>query len=386
MSGQGTPDPQVAARLAAEAGIFGQRLAFATPRLWVTQALVIANIVVFVAMLFDGAGLLEPTSAVHLRWGANFGPLTKEGEWWRLITCAFLHFGLLHLAMNMWALWGAGRLVERLFGNVPFLALYFFAALTGSFASLLWNADRVVSAGASGAIFGVYGALAAYVIRQRGSVPPTVLKSLAGSTVAFIVYSIVLGAVVSAIDNAAHVGGLVGGFLLGALLARPLGPRTGMTAARAAGAFVFSALVLGALFGMVPPAKYSYTEQKNAVAAMQQFATDEAALSAKANGLVEDRKAGRLTDAQLGEAIEKELLPGWNAAYARFASLKPGAEAPVAEKLRAVTEFVGVRRDMFADYAIALRTNDAGRLRRAEALSAESLRLMKAMREHPAKP
>ncbi|NBS57004.1 MAG: rhomboid family intramembrane serine protease, partial [Betaproteobacteria bacterium] len=210
MFGKDEPDAAEQDALAADQGLFAQRLLVATPKAWVTRAIVIANVLIFLAMLADGAGLFEANSAVHLRWGANFGPMTKEGEWWRLLACTFLHFGLVHLAMNMWALWGAGGLVERLYGNAGFLAIYLFAGLAGSFASLYWNADRVVSVGASGAVFGVYGALAAYVLREPGSVPKSVLKSLTSSTIAFIGYSIFLGFMVSAIDNAAHAGGLVG--------------------------------------------------------------------------------------------------------------------------------------------------------------------------------
>ena len=375
-----------AADLAAEQDLFGRHLVGATPRVWVTHAIIAINVVVFLAMLVDGAGLLEPNSAVHLRWGANFGPITKEGEWWRLLACTFLHFGLLHIAMNMWALWGAGGLVERLYGNFTFLAIYLFAGLTGSFASLLWNADRVVSAGASGAIFGVYGALGAYVLRQPGSVPAGVLKSLSASTIAFIVYSIALGAVVSAIDNAAHAGGLAGGFVLAWLLARPLAPREFLSLQRAAVAIAAAAVVLGVLYALVPPPKYSYAEQKAATAAIQQFSTEEDALAKRATALVEDRKAGRINDAQLGEAIEKELLPGWNAAYARFAALRIGRDAPIAGRVNALTEFVGVRRDMFAEYAAGLRNNDAARMRQAETLSARSQELMKAMRAPDTKP
>jgi rhomboid protease GluP len=361
--------------------IFGGRLVRATPTLWVTKLLVAINVVVFLAMLVDGAGLLEPNSAVHLRWGANFGPLTKEGEWWRLLASTFLHFGVLHVAMNMWALWGAGRLVERLYGNGVFLVLYLFAGLTGSFASLLWNADRVVSAGASGAVFGVYGALAAYVLRQPGSIPPGVLKSLSGSTIAFVAYSIVLGAVVSSIDNAAHAGGLAGGFALAWLVARPLEPRARMTPLHIGVAVGFASLVLGGLFLSVPSAKYSYAAQQAAATAIREFAAEEERLAKRATAIVDDRKAGRLTDLQVAQAIESDLLPGWSQAHARFESIKLGDQAPAASRVRSLTEFIGVRREMFAEYAVGLRTGEAVRLRRAEALSAESLRLLKAMRE-----
>ena len=352
----------------------------ATPKAWVTQLLVAANIVVFLAMLADGAGLFEANSAVHLRWGANFGPITKEGEWWRLLASTFLHFGLVHLAMNMWALWGAGGLVERLYGNLWFLAIYVFAGLTGSFASLYWNADKVVSAGASGAIFGVYGALAADVLREPGSVPKTVLKSLTTSTVVFIGYSVVLGVMVPTIDNAAHAGGLAGGFALAWFLARPLESFAPLRAGRVATALAFAAICIAALFALLPPAKYSYAAQKAATEAIQAFAGEEDALAKRAQTLVEDRKAGRITDRQLGEAIERQILPGWNAAHARFAAIQLEPGAPAAAKVSELTAFVRVRRDMFAAYAEGLKTGDAARMRRAEELSAEAQVMVKAMR------
>jgi rhomboid protease GluP len=352
---------------------------------WVTPLIVALNAIVFAAMLVDGAGLIESNSAVHLRWGANFGPLTKDGQWWRLLASTFLHFGVLHIAMNMWALWGAGALVERLYGNVTFLSLYLFAGLAGSFASLLWNADRVVSVGASGAIFGVYGALGAYMLRQPGSIPHGVLKSLMASTILFIGYSIAIGAMVSVIDNAAHAGGLVGGFALAWVLARPLDPRTPMTVGRAAVAGVLAAAAIGALFAVVPPPKYSYLAQKAATDAIQQFAVEEAALAKKAGALIEARKAGRINDRQLGEGLEKEVVPGWIVAHTRFTALKVDPGAPIAERLRALTEYVGVRREMFADYAAGLQTGDAVRLRRAEELSSRSQVLMKEMRDKQAK-
>lgn len=372
-------------QLSADQGLFSQRLLHATPKLWVVRVLIALNVLVFLAMLADGAGFLTPNSTVHLRWGANFGPITKEGEWWRLLACTFLHFGLVHIAMNMWALWGAGNLVERLYGNVTFLAIYLFSGLTGSFASLYWNADKVVSVGASGAIFGVYGALAAYVLREPGSVPKTVLKSLTGSTVAFIGYSIVLGAVVSAIDNAAHAGGLAGGFVAGLLLTRQLQPRLPLPVGRAILAVACAAGTLWTLFILLPPPAYSYAAQKAATAAIQAFAAEEDLLARKAATLVQARKEGRLTDLQLGEGIERDILPGWNAAHARFAAIHLSDLAPAATQLRSLTQFVGLRRDMFVVYAAGLKTGDRAQIRRAEELSAEAQRLIKVMRERSRK-
>lgn len=374
-----------ARRLDADRGLFGASLYRATPRVWMVKALVALNVLIFLAMLADGAGLIEANSAVHLRWGANYGPLTKDGQWWRLAASVFLHFGLIHLAMNMWALWSAGGLVERLYGNAVFLAIYLFAGLTGSFASLYWNTDRVVSAGASGAIFGVFGALAAFVLREPGSVPKSVLKNLAGSTLIFIVYSVAFGAAVSGIDNAAHAGGLAGGFLAGLLLSRPLERRSAFSGARLAAAIAGATVLLGALIALSPAPAYSYAAQQAATAAMKAFSVEEEALAAKANELVEARKAGRIDDRQLGEKIETGLLPGWNAAHARFAAITLDDRAPAARQLRTETEYVRLRRDMFAAYAEGLKTGNPARIKHAEALAAEAQRLMKVMRERSGK-
>ena len=113
-------------------------------------------------MLFAGADLMNPNPAIHIRFGSNFGPLTWTGEEWRLLTSAFLHFGIIHIALNMYALYQGGALVERLFGSTRFALIYLLSALAGSVASGWWDPLRN-SAGASGAIFGVYGALLAFL-------------------------------------------------------------------------------------------------------------------------------------------------------------------------------------------------------------------------------
>ncbi len=200
---------------------FYQRLVAATPRAYVTPLLIAANVVVFAAMAALGVNVLGARAEEYLHFGANFAPLTTGGQWWRLFTCTFIHFGIVHLAFNMWALWDSGRLTERLLGNAWFAVLYVFAGLAGSSASMLWN-QNVISGGASGAVFGVYGALLAYMTAERGSIPPQTLNHLRVSTSTFVVYSLFYGFVQSGIDNAAHLGGLAGGFVMGLILARPL--------------------------------------------------------------------------------------------------------------------------------------------------------------------
>ena len=187
----------------------------------VTAVLVMANIAWFAIVASQGGGWLVPQAGVIIHWGSNFGPLTLNGEWWRLFTCMFVHFGLLHLAFNMWVLWSLGRVTERMFGSLHYAVLYVFAGLCGSMASLWWH-PNVNSAGASGAIFGILGGLLAFVLNPASGVPPTIVASQRRSIVLFIAYNLIGGITHQGIDNAAHLGGLIGGVLMGWLLTRPL--------------------------------------------------------------------------------------------------------------------------------------------------------------------
>jgi membrane associated rhomboid family serine protease len=205
----------------AERSEFDATLQKLTPKPYVTPALIAANSIMFLIALALGGGLLVPNPDVLIGLGTDYTPLTLGGQWWRLLTSVFLHFGLLHLAFNMWALYVNGRLAERIFGSVRYLVIYLVAGVTGSLASLLWH-PLVNGAGASGAIFGVLGALLAFFIKKEGGVPASVTKAQLRIAMVFVAYSLLNGARYRGIDNAAHIGGLIGGFLLGYLLSRPL--------------------------------------------------------------------------------------------------------------------------------------------------------------------
>jgi len=126
----------------------------------VTQAIVGINVAVFVAMALAGVSFLDPTTADVRLWGGNYGPLTIGGQWWRLLSCVFVHIGIIHIALNMWCLWGLGRIAEAIYDHWTFGAVYLITGVSASVASLAWNPART-SAGASGAIFGIAGALIA---------------------------------------------------------------------------------------------------------------------------------------------------------------------------------------------------------------------------------
>lgn len=178
-----------------------------------TMAIIAVNVVLFLAVEATGGTGTENL----LRWGADFGPRTLGGEWWRMLASTFLHGGVLHIAFNMLALWSLGPLMEKLTGRLPFLLMYLACGLGGSLLSLWWH-PMIVSIGASGAIFGVAGALLAVLYLKHVPIPKVYLKKNLGSIGAFVVYNLAFGAIVPGIDNSAHLGGLLTGLLVGALL------------------------------------------------------------------------------------------------------------------------------------------------------------------------
>jgi len=207
----------------------------------VTQAILGINVAVFAAMLLAGVSPVDPTGQQLVDWGANFGPYTIGGQWWRLLTCAFVHIGIMHIALNMWCLWGLGRLAEAVYDRWTFGAIYLITGLSASVASLIWNPIGV-SAGASGAIFGIAGALIAAFYLGEFSLPKTVVSGLLTSVLKFAGYNLVLGAFLGHTDNAAHVGGLVSGLILGALIARVAPQRDDV--GRRAGVLLFGILLV----------------------------------------------------------------------------------------------------------------------------------------------
>jgi rhomboid protease GluP len=246
------PGPFDPPRAVSPVGVFRRDLYAATPRVFITQLIIAANVAVFVLMVLSGGhAFLEPSTGQMLRWGAGFGPLTTHGQPWRLFTEMFVHFGIIHIGMNMYVLWLGGPLIERLFGNFPYLVIYIFSGLTGSFLSLYAH-PMSLSAGASGAVFGVYGALLGFLVVQRLTIPKPVLNSLFKAAGLFVVYNLIFGfALRNVVDIYAHGGGLVGGFVLGMLLSRKLVPNANLVRA------IIVAVIGGAavfyLFGHLRP-------------------------------------------------------------------------------------------------------------------------------------
>jgi len=178
---------------------------------FVTPVLIDLNILIFIIMAICGVSVFEPTTEALISWGANLRPVTLDGQLWRLITNCFLHIGIIHLLMNMYALLYIGSLLEPILGKARFLSAYLLTGIVASLTSLWWH-ELTVSAGASGAIFGMYGVFLALLTTDF--IEKTTRKTLLISIGIFVGYNLING-LKAGIDNAAHVGGLISGLLIG---------------------------------------------------------------------------------------------------------------------------------------------------------------------------
>ncbi|MDP2788287.1 MAG: rhomboid family intramembrane serine protease [Pseudomonadota bacterium] len=334
-----------------------------TPLVPVTQILIAANLLIFVLMLGYGAGLLHTSNSVQLTWGANFGPATKDGEWWRLGSALFLHFGLLHLAMNMLSLWDGGRLVERMYGSGRFLLIYFCSGLSGNLLSLIAQGDQAVSGGASGAIFGVYGALMVFLWRERSRLHPSEFKRLFWGAIGFSIVTIALGLQVTGIDNAAHIGGLLAGILAGAALPRPeASASAGRSRWLAAGGLTLS---LALLIANIPAPRYRWSEEVLARGEISEFLGVDARISARWDAILGSARDKNATFDALAGRIESEVSSPYAQSFEQLAKLHLSAAAPSAAALEKLRTYAEVRRDASRALVQGLRAKDPERIREA---------------------
>ncbi|MFV8752403.1 rhomboid family intramembrane serine protease [Nannocystaceae bacterium ST9] len=188
-------------------------------RPWLCWSLLVLNVLVWLAMVVAGVDPIHPNAERLLAWGGNLGLVTIQGQWWRLLSAMFLHAGLLHLGFNGYFLWAVGRVTEQVFGPAAFALIYLGSGLIASTVSLLWQPD-VVSVGASGALFGVFGAFLGFTLRRREVLPAAFVKQVYRNAAFLIGINLVIGLGVEGIDLAAHLGGLIAGVGIGWLLAK----------------------------------------------------------------------------------------------------------------------------------------------------------------------
>ena len=185
---------------------------------YITPILINLNLLVFIAMVIAGFGFVSFKGEDLLSWGANYKPVTSNGQWWRLLTNTFMHGGLMHILANMYGLLFVGIFLEPLLGKKKYLLIYLTTGILASVASIWWY-DATVSVGASGAIFGLYGFFLATLLLKV--FPPDFGKAFLTSTLVFVGFNLLMG-FTGGIDNAAHIGGLLSGFVIGLIMSKQL--------------------------------------------------------------------------------------------------------------------------------------------------------------------
>ena len=320
--------------------------------------LIVVNVAVALAMGVFGAGWSHSDSSVQMAWGANFGPATKDGEWWRLGTAMFLHFGLLHLLANMLALWDSGRLVESIFGTRRFLVIYLVGGLTGNLLSLIVQGDTAISGGASGAIFGVYGAFLVFLLHHRRQLHPVDFKWMFGGAAIFSLALLALGWFIPAIDNAAHAGGLVAGGVTGFILLPGHSSGSAVHArARLFAGMVFLLVVI-TLLAQIPAPRYRWSDEAIARDEIRAFAEEDARVNARLRALLRGSNAAGATFDELAGQIEADVVRHYEQSFEQLSDLHLSPQVPSAATVERLRQYAEKRREASQALAEGLRTHN----------------------------
>ncbi|KAA3654526.1 MAG: rhomboid family intramembrane serine protease [Proteobacteria bacterium] len=343
---------------------FADALFARVPIIWATVGLVAANALIFVALVWQAGDLWHVSGAVLTDWGGNYAVQTHGGQPWRLISGIFLHGGLLHVGLNMLALYQGGQLAERVFTSRRFLLIYLACGLIASVASVWWRPSGL-SIGASGAVFGVFGALLGYVLVCFHAIPRETARRLRRGLLIFIGYSLAAGLLIPGIDNAAHVGGLLTGIVLGAALAP--GRRWGGRWRGALGAALV-ALAGAALWLDVSPAPRPVAGVGGLPESLQrQLAETEYRLVTRQHWVVDALRSGQMSTRDGLRVIETELMPGWAALADSFDA------APASAWQAAVfARYARQRREALQALSMGMETGDRRWLALSNALQASA--------------
>lgn len=279
---------------------------------WGLYLVMALNVGVWLATIASGMNALKPSPAELLAWGANSASSVGEDhEYWRLLTATFLHGGPMHLALNMLGLWSGGRELNRLYGNAQFLLIYFGSALAGSALSLHFSAQQSVSVGASGAVFGVLGALFVALYRHRAHLAGLNAKKVLTGQGVFMVFALAQGFAKDGIDNAAHVGGLVVGCLLAWMLVDKINHEAS-AARRQVSVFTGVAMCAAATVALVVSVPVPTIHHRQIFQFQAEFNRLLPELQASEKDFQADLtsvREGRLTVERFNEAVEHRHLP-----------------------------------------------------------------------------
>jgi len=340
----------------------------------------------FLAMLASGAGLWHSSNSIQLAWGANFGPATQDGEWWRLGSAMFLHFGAIHLTLNMWALWDGGQLVERMYGHARFALIYFSSGLAGNLLSLVAHKGLAISGGASGAIFGMYGALLVFLWRERRNLHPRDFRWFFWGAAGFASVSLVLGLLITGIDNAAHIGGFLSGILCGVIFARPIkGAEQVGTRARVFAAGVLASSVV-ILIARIPAPAYLWSHELLARKEIGQFLREDATISQAWQNILDEGKRGNVSFEELAGRIDAAVSHPYEESFEHLSHIPPNPAMPSAATLETLRHYAEHRRDASRALAEGLRAHKPEQIRDALEMARQSSEQLTQPRKEEVKP
>ncbi|MBS1566772.1 MAG: rhomboid family intramembrane serine protease [Bacteroidetes bacterium] len=295
-----------------------------------TPIIIELNILVFIAMVIAGVSFIAPDTIDILKWGGNFKPYVMAGQWWRLFSSMFVHFGILHLAFNMYALFYIGVYLEPLLGRTKFIVSYLAVGLFSSLVSTWWHGSGAVSAGASGAIFGLYGIFLALL--TTNIVENEARKSLLQSIIVFIAYNLFFGFTSKLVDNSAHIGGLLSGFIIGYILylsfREPSRKKDNLISAVIGGLALFSMVVY---LGAAKDDTFSFEQRFNNFVELQNMA-------------LEPMQNDSLTDDLRKQRLQMVSLPIWKSALKSMDSTSSYRLPELYKKKRQMTiDYLNIR-------------------------------------------
>jgi len=344
-----------------EPGAFGDALRERTPTIVATPALAAIGVVIYVLMLVGPGHFSDPETLIGR--GGSWGPLTTNGEWWRLVTAIFVHAGLLHVVANTLALVQLGLILERLFGRAAFAATYVGAGMLTTLASLAID-PVTVTVGATGAVLGIHGLLAAALITGRVfpspmTIPLITLVRVAPASGLFVLYSVLSGRV-----GWPELAGLVVGFVFGLVVARGVGdrpassPRVATSMAIVCIVTIVSAAPLRGVADVKPEIERVVAVERSTAAAY------DAAVNRFQNG--------QLTTAGMADVIDRTILPELAAAEARLKKLDgvPRQHKPLVDGAQ---QYFDLREASWLARVEGLRKAKTPKLREAETIERAAL-------------
>jgi rhomboid protease GluP len=303
---------------------------------WITIALIAANVIVFAWEIGSGADLWSPSPQKLFELGGNLPSRTLDGQWWRLGSAMFMHAGVLHIGMNMFCLWQA-RSAEDAFGRAAYATLYIVSGLLGGIATAL-RGEYSVSVGASGAVFGVYGAFFAFLLMRRDEFQRAGWDKVVRQMGTFLGINLVFGFTATGIDMSAHLGGLAAGALgAAALLAgTKRGPvAIGRTAVLGA---VGLAIVAGVILGRGP--------SKSLQPAVERFPAVEKQCMDRFNQLVQQIGDRDPTPAEIDQ-LDREVLAPWKQMRAELDAEEVPDNPRAAAAVEAIRRYFASRQKAF---------------------------------------